>query len=340
MIRLSATLALLLCIHAPALMAAKTDIVVLKNGDRITGEVKALKARILQFSTDAMGTIAIEWQYIDQIISTANQSVETTDGRLYLGHLTSEEEGDAIGVDTASGLVTLDTDDVFSVWPVKSSFWERSDFDISVGFDYQKSTGITDLNLAADWQHRKVDRVTEASIRTDVTQQDGADDQKRNQFLFSHQFIRTNKRFNAWLGSAEANESLGLDYRFYAGGVYGKYFIRKPRHWLSLSGGLVGTEEKYVGAGSNTSLEAVASAQFNMFRYADPERSLMSRLTLFPSLTERGRLRTDFRTTFKLELVADFYWSMEVYYQGDSDPPPETLNSTDYGITTSLGWSP
>jgi hypothetical protein len=38
--------------------ADKTDIVVLKNGDRITGEVKSLQARLLEFHTDAMGTVA------------------------------------------------------------------------------------------------------------------------------------------------------------------------------------------------------------------------------------------------------------------------------------------
>jgi hypothetical protein len=46
-------------------------------------------------------------------------------------------------------------------------------------------------------------------------------------------------------------ESLGLDYRVYAGGVYGKYLIRQSDYWFSLAGGLLGTEEKYTGASGN-----------------------------------------------------------------------------------------
>jgi hypothetical protein len=318
----------------------KTDIVVLKNGDRITGEVKTLQARLLEFDTDAMGTVAIEWRYIEQVISTGNQSVDTTDGRRYFGKLTAVQGNEDIGVETQSGLVELDPDKVFSVWPVKSTFWERSDFDISLGFDYQKSTEIADLTLSVDWEHRKVDRLTTASLSTDITRQPSADDQQRSQLQFVHQFIRPNRQFNSWLGSAESNESLDLDYRVYAGGVYGKYLIRESNHWFSISGGLVATEEKYTGTQSTTSLEAVANAEFNLYRYADPERELHSTLTLFPSLTESGRLRTEFKTTFKLELINNLFWSMQLYYQNDNDPPSSTAVQTDYGVTTSVGWSP
>ena len=42
--------------------APKTDVVILVNGDRITGEVKALEKGILSYSTDSIGTISIEWE--------------------------------------------------------------------------------------------------------------------------------------------------------------------------------------------------------------------------------------------------------------------------------------
>jgi len=341
MVRLCAFLLLVTSVPSVCMSDGdKTDIVVLKNGDRITGEVKTLQARLLEFDTDAMGTVVIEWRYIERIISTENQSVDTTDGRRYLGRLTAVEGSEDIGVQTSTGLVELEPDKVFSAWPVKSTFWDRSDLDISLGFDYQKSTDITDLNLSINWEHRKVSRVTTASLSTDITQQPSADDQQRSQLQFAQQYIRPSRRFNAWLGSAESNESLDLDYRVYAGGVYGKYLIRESNHWLSMSGGLVATEEKYIGTSSTTSLEAVGNVQFNLYRYADPERALHATLTLFPSLTETGRLRSEFKTTFKLELVNNLYWSMQLYYQSDNDPPSTTAVDTDYGITTGVGWSP
>ena len=85
--------------------------------------------------------------------------------------------------------------------------------------------------------------------------------------------------------------------------------------------------------------QAAVTAAFDFYRYADPERSLSTRLTLFPSLTESGRIRSEFRTTFKLELISNLFWSMELYYQGDNDPPSAEATKSDYGVTTSIGWS-
>ena len=41
--------------------AEKTDIVVLANGNIVTGEVKSLEFGTLRYSTDSMGTVKIDW---------------------------------------------------------------------------------------------------------------------------------------------------------------------------------------------------------------------------------------------------------------------------------------
>ena len=60
---------LLALLFSPLARAEKTDIVVLKNGDKITGEVKGLERGKLEFSTDSMGTVSIEWEDIQEILS-------------------------------------------------------------------------------------------------------------------------------------------------------------------------------------------------------------------------------------------------------------------------------
>ena len=48
---------LLLGIGAGAAEAQKTDSVWIRNGDRITGEVKSLSRGLLKYSTDDLGTV-------------------------------------------------------------------------------------------------------------------------------------------------------------------------------------------------------------------------------------------------------------------------------------------
>ena len=83
--RKSFLLILLMVLFSHTAWAQKTDIVYLKNGDRITGEVKNLSRGKLELSTDHMGTVFIEWDKIQQLISNTGQSIELTDGQRYYG---------------------------------------------------------------------------------------------------------------------------------------------------------------------------------------------------------------------------------------------------------------
>src|SRR6185436_15259639 len=67
--------------------AAKTDVVVLKNGDRITGEVKTLEQGRLKYSTDNAGTIYIEWEDIASLTASRIFEVETIDGDIFHGSI-------------------------------------------------------------------------------------------------------------------------------------------------------------------------------------------------------------------------------------------------------------
>ena len=64
--------------------APKTDVVILVNGDHITGEVKRTVQGILSYSTDFIGKISIEWQKVVQLQSGQVLEVELLDGtKLY-----------------------------------------------------------------------------------------------------------------------------------------------------------------------------------------------------------------------------------------------------------------
>jgi len=49
--------------------AQRTDIIIMKNGDHITGEIKKLKFGIVTFKTDDAGTLSIQWDKIRHLIS-------------------------------------------------------------------------------------------------------------------------------------------------------------------------------------------------------------------------------------------------------------------------------
>ena len=97
--------------------AEKTDVIILKNGDRITGEIKKLEAGLLEYKTDTMGTLNIEWRFISEVISNTSHTVELADGARVLGALQKPAESQHVLVSTVQGPFDVQAQDVVSVWP-------------------------------------------------------------------------------------------------------------------------------------------------------------------------------------------------------------------------------
>lgn len=322
-----------------AAWAAKTDIVILTNGDRVTGEIKKLEAGLLQYKTDTMGTVQIEWRFIQTIITDKQQVIETVDGERWLGKLQKPEEGENVQVLTVRGPVEISPRDVVSAWPVEATFWDKVDLSVSLGYDYTKATGISSFSAASDFLYRTDRDIYDASFRSDITRQDSADDQNRQELRFNYQRTNSTDRFLSGLAGYESNEAIGLEQRLYGGGAYGIYLTKTNRSWLHFAAGAIATRERTVGGEDVASVEGILNSRWRFFQFATPERVLDTNLSIFPSLTESGRWRGDLRTTFKLELIVDLFWTLEFYGTYDSDPVDEGAEKSDYGITTGLGWS-
>src|SRR3974390_2357725 len=72
----------------PAIAREKSDVLVMRNGDRLTCEIKNLSADTLSIKLDyALGTISIDWFKVDHLESTQLFLVKTQDGEVYTGRL-------------------------------------------------------------------------------------------------------------------------------------------------------------------------------------------------------------------------------------------------------------
>jgi hypothetical protein len=90
-----------------------------------------------------------------------------------------------------------------------------------------------------------------------------------------------------------------------------------------------------VGSSGN-SAEAIVGTQLNFFRFKTT--NILADARVYPSLTDLGRVRFDLNTSVKLRVAKDLYWRFGYYLNVDSRPP-QNLPKTDYGSTSSLGWT-
>ncbi len=333
--------ALLMCVSAAA-VAQRSDLIFLVNGDRITGEIESLEAGILEISTDTTSNrILIEWRFVDQIISNTRQSVDLTDGRRLLGPFRPTQEPRTVLIETERGPVVVHTDQIVAAWPVEASFWENFDLDLSFGLSYASSTEIGTYTLGLDASYISANILFDARFRSELTRQNEADESTTTRNAFDLDYTRSLEglRYRSLLVELEQNDALGIDLRVLGGGALGRFLIKENQRQWRLGGGLVYSYELPESGSSESNLEALLTTRFRYFRFASPERDIDARINIFPSLTDFGRIRADFRTTFTIELTGDLDWALEGFYRFDSDPVSDDGDRADYGLSTLLKYS-
>jgi hypothetical protein len=327
----------LLCV-APASARDKTDVIVLKNGDRVTGEITELEFGLLRLSTDDMGTVSIEWTAIASIDSQYTFDVQQAGGRSFSGLIATSADGESLTIRDADTEETIELTSVTRITELETGFWERLSGSLSVGFNYTKSTGIStgSISFSSAYQAEQL-RVTLDASAYETSSPD-TEPSSREQIASTVQFQRDRPAFLLLLNSLERNDELGIDARFQSGAAVARYFRQDLDSELMLLAGAVANQEWTNGADdSQQSLEAVLGAQWRIFRFSDPEVSLSSTLYAYPSLTESGRVRGSLDVSLRRELISDLFFDLSLYDSYDSDPPSEG-EKNDYGIVTSLGY--
>jgi hypothetical protein len=331
-------LLLLIFISQSAWGDEKTDIIYLKNGDRLTGEIKAMARGKLQLSTDHMGTVAIEWEQIRQISSTTDHSVELTSGQRFHGALKKSDAENTLVVNTPLGPANMSIDDVFAMYPVEANFWERLDLNVDLGISWDKGSQVGKYNFGLDAVYRRPQSISHASLSTEITTQEIAADTRRSVLSGLHNVFKPNKRFTSYFANLESNDQLGIDLRSLVGAGYGWVPLRTQRNWFSFALGLDVNHEIPTRGEPETNLEGVGWLTYEYYKFSTPERSFKTNLKVFPSITDFGRWRASFTSDFRWEIFTDLFWVLSFYTEYDNKPISILAESIDYGVTSSIGY--
>jgi putative salt-induced outer membrane protein YdiY len=327
---------------APALAADKTDVVVFVNGDRLTGEVKSLERGILSFKTDATGTISIEWNKVASLRTNQYMEVERADGRRHFGRASPEQPEGTLRLRVGSGSNQREVPlaEVVRLSPIdQGRLIDRLDGYVTAGYDYTKATDLQQFTFTGGLSSRNEKRHWSIDASTTQVSQEGQDDTNRYELSAVSRRLLQERWFLQGFGSLEGNDEFGLDLRTTLGAAYGRFLRQDQQQDWAAYAGLAVTEENFSEQPNNESVEAVLGTQYWFYRYDSPEASFDATLNLFPSLTESGRLRSGGRLRARYEIVKDLFFEASFYGSYDSEPGVDAQSKSDYGVTTSLGYS-
>jgi hypothetical protein len=319
--------------------AADTDTVLLRNGDRISGEVKSLDKGRLELSTTSLSTIYVEWDKVVSLEAVGVYEVETSDGGRYVGRPGPADPGKMSLALQGGQTLVLDIPAVVRMRRIRDVWWRRLSGSVSLGASYTKSSGIGQGTLASSVTFRRpafeVSTAFDQSVSVEKDQVSSA----RTSWRSSYYRLLANRWFLPGIAKFERNHDLGFDLRATLGGGVGRFLVQSNKGDLGVAGGLVYNRELPVEGDGSNSLEAFVGANASFYRYDTPKTNLTLGVSGFPGLTDAGRFRFELNSTLSHEVIKDFTVGLTLYDSFDSRPPQEGALRNDVGLSLTVGWT-
>jgi len=337
-----AFIVILLCLVCPAFGKRKDDIVVMKNGDHFTGQIKGFAHGELIFKSDYMiDSVHLDWDRVERLESKDTYIVGLSNGSRVAGNIgrVAADAGDQFQIVGASSTIEVKPSEVIEIQQRETSFWDQLTGSVDYGFSYSSGRSSTNSSLGADVAHSTEKNTVQLATSSQFDSQSGG--KNTNRFTLDSQYLRLlqGKWVTAGLFSLLKSNQQDLNLRSTYGGGFGRKLILTDKTSLLAIGGAVYTHESYVPQPGTepvrNNAESLIGLTFSTFRFKTV--GINSQLLVFPSISDPGRVRLSSQSNVQIELVRNFFWQLQLYENVDSRPPINAPKN-DLGITTSLGW--
>ena len=323
----------------PALAREKTDVVILRNGDHISCEIKGLERGMLTVKTDSLSTVEIKWQDVESITSSFLFTVQDTRGQIYVGRLQPAAAVRHLNIDGPRAAESLDHLSVVQIKELGARAWTRFSGYVDLGYSFTKASERTQFNFSGDVTYRTERYSGQMGYSSTFGTSNGETDADRKLLTLSG----TREFSGKWLAYSRAafehNLELQLDRRFSLLAGPGYNIVQTNRALVTVIGAASFSRESYYGEDTRKNAEGFFGIDAQFFKLYSPKYDLITQFVFLPNFTTRGRRRTELNTKLRVELLKDFYVTLTFYDSYDSKPPSETATKNDYGFTTGISWS-
>jgi hypothetical protein len=317
---------------------AQHDSLVLKNGDVIVGEIKSMNKGVVVIETDySKSDFTVEWSGVKEIYSPVVFMLNLTGGRKMNGTIQSIPGTEKVTITTADGQKTdVKVDDIIFLKGVKADFLSRLSASVDAGFSLSKANNLQQITINTAIGYTANKSMLDFYFTMVNSTQDNIDPTKRTDAGINYKYELQKDWFLATSVNFLSNTEQALKLRTIGKLGAGNYVIHTNRSYWALSGGFSYNNESFTnGTAGRNSVEAYGGTELNLFDIGD--LSLFNSLFVYPSLTESGRVRADFKFDTKYDLPHDFYIKLGLTLNYDNRPAVAGKES-DYVVFFNIGW--
>jgi hypothetical protein len=343
------TLVLWLAIFLAAPLAAreKSDVIIMKNGDRVTCEIKGLNANTLYISVDyILNTLSVDWSKVDHVESKQLFIVKTQDGLVYSGALStpktvSERPVKIQILEPSDAKVELDKAQIVEMDETSTSVWQRFNGDIGLGVIYNKGNQATQYNLTSTVNYPAERWAASANYSSTLSSSTGTSPSTRNQIdLDFRHLMRWSNWYYGGLADFLQSTEQGIQLETTIGAGIGRYLKNTDRAKISVIGGAawqrINYQQQILPSTTQNVAAALVGGEVNLFYFN--KTNLTASANVLPALSEPGRVHFTLNTAYYLKFWKNLTWNISLYGNWDNRPPAG-FSGSDYGTSSGLSWS-
>lgn len=336
---LKKTLPIFLLLFMGNTVFSQKDSIVLTNNNRLVGEIKNLKKSVLTMKTSYSDSdFKLKWHRVKEIYSDHLFVVSLSNGMRMNATINNDSiKKGVVLLDTGGYVLETEIRKVILLDAIGKSFWSRVSAEFDMGIILTKANNSKQFTANAKMDYVAQKWSVGGFYNSVLSQQDSVADIKRVEGDLSFQRFLRNEWYLATSANFLSNNEQKLELRSTGKLGGGYYFKRNNSLHLGAGSGFAFNNESYTDAlsESKNSIEVYLGGEFNKYDIGD--LSLLSSIFLLPSITEKGRIRTDFKFDMKYDLPLDFYIKMGITYNYDNQPA-DGATAGDYVFQTSFGW--
>ena len=331
----------------PLFAREKSDVIVMKNGDRFTCEIKGLSAGVLSVKVSYVdGTMAVQWSQVAHLESNQLFLVHTESGTVYTGKVstTGASSDPPIKIEIAQAPikeVQVAQRKVIKLSETSQGFWHRFDGAVNTGLLYSKGNESTQYNVSSQVAYNRERWSSQLNVNSTLASSNGASLTTRNQTdLSTLKLLRWNNWFYAGTASFLQSSVQEINLQATLGGGLGRYLKNTNRASIYVVGGLgwqnIGYGPATVDQGPQNTAVGFVASEIKAFKFKKTNVDVSA--SLLPSISDAGRVHFNTNAVYYIRIMQDLSWNFSFYGSWDSRPPP-TFPKSDYGTSSGLSWT-
>ncbi len=318
---------------------SQNDTIITFDNQVLVGEVKEMNRGVITLETSYSDSdFEIEYLKIKELISERTFRFNLTNGDRLFGTISVDTTTKQLRIfDPDVGFVLIQPKDLVYLKQIDDgNVFDILNLALDIGYSFTKSNNLHQFNSTVHGNYYRKKWGLSGSLNIIQNIQDDVEPTKRSTAEMELKLFHKNDFFSSLNADYFSNNEQQIDLRSTYNISIGKYFIHTNKVYFNSSIGLAYTFENFSDTITDKqSLEGKFKVEYNMFDMGD--LNMFTSISVFPSITEQGRVRAILKFTLKYDLPRDFY--LKTSYDNNYDNmPAEGASNDDYVITFGIGW--